>query len=349
MNKKLFKILTGLVISLTVLGFILLAAANKDTIKDSETKQENRTEETAKNTNTPQYTTFQSKDLLASVNKSSPKMSLKKQSTNTTMGVELNSKDIFANKTQKILSVKEDTRKVPDYIPSANKNKETKRIKQEYNDFSTDIYPVSIDGKEAIEFEIVFKSKPQTNEISFNLNFADNLEFHYQPPLNISHPDEKCSETECWEIVDGEKRISNYRPENVVGSFAVYHKNKMNNEYKTGKAFHIYRPKIMDAEKNQVWGELRYNKQNKKLALIIPSKFLDTAKYPVYIDPTFGNQAEGSSWQSLGNEIHGSDFTVSNDGSLDNIKAYVTCPGCLDADFKYAMYDNSNNLVSSSS
>ena len=89
------------------------------------------------------------------------------------------------------------------------------------------------------EFEIDLASKPLTNKIEFTIQ-TKGLNFFYQP-----------------ELTEKEKLLFVRRPENIVGSYAVYYKNCPPNfvggkEYKSGKAFHIYRPKISDNEENWV-------------------------------------------------------------------------------------------------
>jgi hypothetical protein len=85
------------------------------------------------------------------------------------------------------------------------------------------------------EIEIVLDEAPASNVFEFQIEGAEDLDFFYQPPLS----DE--------EIAEGA-----VRPENVIGSYAVYHKAKANHRvgntsYSTGRAFHIYRPKAIDA------------------------------------------------------------------------------------------------------
>ncbi|GAJ08531.1 unnamed protein product, partial [marine sediment metagenome] len=71
------------------------------------------------------------------------------------------------------------------------------------------------------EFEIVLKEKPATNQIVLDIQ-ARGLRFSYQPPLTQQEIDRGAD-----------------RPDNVVGSYAVYHATKKNNQYMTGKAFHM--------------------------------------------------------------------------------------------------------------
>ena len=116
------------------------------------------------------------------------------------------------------------------------------------------------------EFEVILNEKPKSNVIQFSLVDKD-IEYLYQPELT-----EK-------EIEGGAER-----PENIIGSYAVYAKsNKVNyvggKEYKCGKVGHIYRPKITDSAGAEVWGELHI--ENGILSVTIPQEFLDKAVYPV--------------------------------------------------------------------
>lgn len=71
------------------------------------------------------------------------------------------------------------------------------------------------------EIDTILKEKPASNKIVFSLE-TKGLDFFYQPPLNVEkHPEaDSCTETEC--LRDGKVIIE--RPENVVGSYAVYYK-----------------------------------------------------------------------------------------------------------------------------
>lgn len=129
------------------------------------------------------------------------------------------------------------------------------------------------------EFEWILKEKPASNVLQASINTKE-LDFFYQPALTPE------------EIAEGASR-----PENVIGSYAVYHKSKANNfvggkEYKTGKAFHIYRPQVIDANNNKVWANLSI--EGDVLSVTVPQDFLDSAVYPVIVDPTFGYTSVGA-------------------------------------------------------
>ena len=79
------------------------------------------------------------------------------------------------------------------------------------------------------EIEVYFPERPASNVFRFAIEGAEELDFFYQPELT---PEELAQDA--------------VRPENVVGSYAVYHKTEANHRvgdtnYATGKAFHIYR------------------------------------------------------------------------------------------------------------
>lgn len=168
-------------------------------------------------------------------------------------------------------------------------------------------------------------TKPATNTISFEIE-SSGLDFFYQPALNVENTDKSltCTETQCKDK-DGNVVIE--RPENVVGSYAVYHSTKggMNDingkEYKVGKAFHIYRPHIIDANGAETWGILHI--ENGIYSVEIPQEFLDTAVYPIKSNDTFGYTSLGVS--SLSQPVNRGLFsnlntTASGDGVVDSIQ-----------------------------
>lgn len=164
------------------------------------------------------------------------------------------------------------------------------------------------------EFEWVLPSKPSTNVLTATIQHK-NLQFFYQPSLTPE------------EVAEGVNR-----PENVVGSYAVYHKTKggLNRlgemEYKTGKAFHIYRPQAKDSSKNVTWCDLDINEAQGILTVTVPQDWLDSANYPVTVDPTFGNTNIGASSGSSANKI-GSRYTITENGNVSSITQYVNQDG----------------------
>lgn len=140
------------------------------------------------------------------------------------------------------------------------------------------------------EFDIDFTlhAKPDTNVFTYKIEGAEEFDFFYQPELTPE------------EIADGAKR-----PENVVGSYAVYHKTKAHYctncnspNYATGKVFHIFRPKVIDANGVEAWAQLDYS--NGQLTVTVSQTFLDNALFPVIVDPTFGQTSIGASFGAFG-------------------------------------------------
>lgn len=166
--------------------------------------------------------------------------------------------------------------------------------------------------------DITLNSKPASNVFTYTVTGADDLDFFYQPALNESFPNAKgCTPTDCIDPITG---VHMNRPENVVGSYAVYSKEKQGHRegatnYGTGKLFNIYRPKATDADGNETWAILDY--KSGELSVIVPQQFLDTATYPVIIDPTFGYTTLGGSSLS----------TVAGSGIANRLGGYTASTG----------------------
>ncbi len=182
--------------------------------------------------------------------------------------------------------------------------------------------------EEASEFEVILLKKPDKNIIEFSVE-SKGLDFFYQPELTQE------------EIDNGA-----YRPDNVIGSYAVYHSGNPINYvggklYRTGKAFHIYRPRIEDSDGNWVWGELEI--KNKKMTVTIPQEFLDKAVYPIRhaAGATFGYTTPGSSFTAINSsgDAYGSLFTGAA-GTADSIT--LSLDGSSGAPFGVGIYLHSD-------
>jgi len=164
---------------------------------------------------------------------------------------------------------------------------------------------------ERIKFGLIFKKKPSTNIIRFKLTGWQEFNFWYQRPLTQADKDSGLS---CL-------------PE-VEGSYAVYHKTKKNHivgrtNYKTGKAFHIYRPKFIDANGQSVWGDMNIDKD--AYTITIPQKFIDTAKYPIRENTDLGKTSIGAvSDSSQGNVKNCAmcKVTATEDGEVSTVSIY---------------------------
>ena len=175
------------------------------------------------------------------------------------------------------------------------------------------------------------------------------LDFFYQPPLTQEYQNGYSEEFQKeiavseTQVKDLEGNVLVERPENVVGSYAVYHQTKggMNDingkDYKTGKAFHIFRPKIIDAEGKETWGNLHI--ENGIYSEEIPQDFLNKAVYPIKSNATFGWGVLGSNFNMVADNILASSETVSptQNGTLISMSYYGYDSGDL---VKIAVYEN---------
>lgn len=184
------------------------------------------------------------------------------------------------------------------------------------------------------EFEWILKKKPDTNILSATLQ-TKGLNFFYQPPLTQEEIDEGV-----------------VRPENVIGSYAVYHKTKggMNRsdgmEYKTGKAFHIYRPQAFDANGLQTWCDLNIDEQKGELTVTVPQTFLNNAAYPVRVDPTFGYTSIGATGVDATNDIEATQFAAPEAGTVQMLTAYVDDNTVGSISMKAGIYNSDNSFLS---
>lgn len=196
-----------------------------------------------------------------------------------------------------------------------------KKYKQKSKDIETVAYKLNTGSKTyleegGIEYEIVLYTKPNTNIFTIPLTL-NNVTLYYQGFLENTE-----SDGSTWEIIQGDKMV---RPVEINSSYAVYADGKKNNEYKTGKICHILRPKAVDSNGDEQWGTFNDDaNETGYLVITIPQKFLDNAKYPVIIDPTFGYTSVGASnWIVAANSIWGSEAVLSETADLNTI--YVYC------------------------
>lgn len=165
------------------------------------------------------------------------------------------------------------------------------------------------------ELEAILNEKPETNKVEFTIQ-TKGLNFFYQP-----------------ELTNKEKEKGIDRPENIIGSYAVYMKERKKTytngkQYRAGKVGHIYRPKIIDANDEWVWGVMSIDEDAGILAVEIHQEFLDKAVYPVRVDPTFGYTTQGGTNYVMGDDTPAIaslyDLYTANDGDLlENIKFYA--------------------------
>jgi lipoate-protein ligase A len=177
--------------------------------------------------------------------------------------------------------------------------------------------------KEGFLFDILITEKPSSNLIPLTIKYKK-LRFLKQEKVNEEN---------------------NWQEPRVINSYAVYHEeNKSNNEYQTGKAFHIYRPWVEDANEHRVWCDLEIDETNEIANIIIPQDFIDNATYPIYIDPTMGYTSAGASSSNISGNIIGSVFAAGG-FEVSSITAYISWAGAVSYTYKFGIYDNSNNTI----
>lgn len=145
-----------------------------------------------------------------------------------------------------------------------------------------------------LEFEAHFFERPASPVLTFTLQ-TKGLEIFEQPPLAHENADGS-----TWEIAPHGGRRE--RPAHVNGSYAIYAKGLSGDysalgglNYQTGKLCHIYRPWAEDAAGTRVWCDLAIDEDAGLLTITIPPAFLESAIYPVLVDPTFGYTTHGGS------------------------------------------------------
>ena len=172
------------------------------------------------------------------------------------------------------------------------------------------------------EIDTVYATKPATPITTYNINLSG-VDAYYQPALTTK------------EIDDGA-----FRPENVVGSYALYAKGVVNGQ--TGKIGHIYRPKIVDSTGSSTWGVL--NVENETLTVTMPRYFWNNATYPVTVDPTFGYTTAGGTELNQGQvDVLSSTYlaTVLENGTVTSVSYYTRIQSAGDSTgTKGGIYNN---------
>ncbi|NTU49307.1 MAG: hypothetical protein HGA87_00160 [Desulfobulbaceae bacterium] len=168
--------------------------------------------------------------------------------------------------------------------------------------------------QEAFELELVLSAIPATNRFPFTVRSKGVTDWFYQPELTEEEIAEGCE-----------------RPENVVGSYALYGED--------GKLFHLYRPHIVDAAGNACWGALELDLPGDLVTVVVPHEFLERAVYPVRVDPTIGYTSVGASSRIL---LQGDLGFVSQFTSVSATAAtfYLYCGSYAGINIKGVVYDD---------
>lgn len=167
------------------------------------------------------------------------------------------------------------------------------------------------------QFNVTLEKPPISNIFKFPLE-TEGLTFLYQPPLTEELDIKQYDFLNATDAIGKTEVI--HRPENVVGSYAVYKQNVKSGE--TGKLYHIYTPLIIDAKGSQVWGKL--NVTETALTVTVPKDFLEKAVYPIIIDPSFGYTTIGGTSAAgySGEYAVKTLFTTPEAGTLNTVTVY---------------------------
>ena len=188
-----------------------------------------------------------------------------------------------------------------------------------------DVWRLTADeqNEDGFEFDITLTTKPNDNVYTMSIE-TKGLIFSKQ------------------EAISDDKLKTEFMSPRAVGSYAAYHDSKQSNEYKSGKAFHIYRPIIKDADGWEVWGDIEIDTE---MHITIPQDFIDTATYPIVIDPTFGYTTLGGSFVLADDTILASYVTLASAGNLGISVVEIGNNAALPNSSQMALYDGSGSLL----
>jgi hypothetical protein len=203
-------------------------------------------------------------------------------------------------------------------------------------------------GDGGFKVDVILDKKPKSNLFCYEIEGHENYDLFYQPEITDAE-----AEASRFTGVDVngnpdtrtlEEIKRSIRPENMVGSYAVYHKTLKNNQYETGKVMHIPRPMVWevdDKEGTTEWATLSFNEDTGNLCVTVDDDYLQKATYPVRVDPTFGYTSVGASSQTFYSEgstespsyYTASQFTLTEDGTVNETNAYISSGGFYNPTF----------------
>lgn len=182
-----------------------------------------------------------------------------------------------------------------------------------YEPDTADLQQLYKKNDNCFEWEIILNKKPDTHIFQYQLE-SDGLTFYFQDSIDVANP--------YFE-----------QPDSVRYSYAAYHSYKRDNRisinnndttyanYGTGKAFHLYRPRVWDSDGDTVWAKLSIDTIGHFLSINVADSFLNMASYPVTIDPTFGYTTAGASFSNPGNlslQVNYTDEVLTGTAMLDS-------------------------------
>ncbi len=158
-----------------------------------------------------------------------------------------------------------------------------------------------------LEFAAILKVKPPGSKKNWRFDLVgwESFDFRFQEDatqypgatiVNINGEDHA-----QW--VDPDIGDTCLRPLDMCGGYAVYHATKANSEYGTGKVINIPRPIFIDNLGVTAWGGIDIT--SGVMSITPPDgNWLNSAAYPVTIDPTFGFTGVGATESSYASDVN---------------------------------------------
>lgn len=176
-----------------------------------------------------------------------------------------------------------------------------------------------------VKLDVVFPKRPAADRYTFSV-ITKGLKFWRQPESREEYP------------FQGQGLVV---PENVLGSYAIYHESKRDNQYRTGKAAHLYRPEMVDARGRRAWCRMELDIEAGLLHVEMPGDFLDVAAYPVTLDPDLGYTTIGgtNAASNAAAYITGNFFQMTENGTAATMYMY-TQRDASDGNIWLAVYDD---------
>lgn len=168
-----------------------------------------------------------------------------------------------------------------------------------------------VDRNGNLEYEVFFKEPPPENVIWFELKHSDDLEFIKQEPT-------------AEQLTDP---LLTFFPE-AIGSYAIYHKTARNTMiHKAGRFGDIKRPSVSDALGSSWPCEIDII--GNQLKITIPQVAIDSAVYPLCLDPIIGYDSAGTGGTAStdGYSIYWETGQASINGTVTSFNAYTTVGG----------------------
>lgn len=168
---------------------------------------------------------------------------------------------------------------------------------------------------DAMKIDVLLNEKPDTNRFCYTIEGWEDYDFFLQPALMPE------------EIADGAER-----PEEIVGSYAVYHKTLKNHRmgaenYETGKVVHIPYPYIWSVNDESTKHRAEdFDITDGRMCVTVAQSDLDGMEYPIRLDPTFGYTSAGASQVSnSGWQFNRNTYSAPENGDIQSLSAYLDC------------------------